>query len=166
MHPSFKPTSSRQTMHKQTPSELLYSMYVSQLLINLHIVPVYEINIQKECQRPPNVKKNQRIRGQGQTDEEIQRTIGHTLQRKSHLGILGIAQHQPQFPHSCERFVQSQDRSTYFLQQNRQTDCGNTVYKSLTDTGMWKLGLRPQSFSTATSVDMQGVFLFTVSSVT
>ncbi len=52
-----------------------------------------------------------------------------TLQRKSHLCIpfLGISQPQPQFLHSCvcERFVQSQDRSTYFLQQNRQTDRGN-----------------------------------------
>jgi hypothetical protein len=48
----------------------------------------------------------------------------HTLQRKSHLCIsfLGIARHQPQFKHSfvCERFIQSQDRSTYFLQQNRR----------------------------------------------
>ncbi len=34
-----------------------------------------------------------------------------------------------QFPHSCvyERFIQSQDRSTYFLQQNRQTDPGNIL---------------------------------------
>ncbi len=51
------------------------------------------------------------------------------LQWKSHLYIpfLGIAQPQPQFPHSCvcERFIYSQDRSTYFLQQNRQTDGGN-----------------------------------------
>ncbi len=30
-------------------------------------------------------------------------------------------------PHSCvcERFLYSQDRSTYFLKQNRQIDCGN-----------------------------------------
>ncbi len=52
-----------------------------------------------------------------------------TLQGKSHLCIpfLGIARPQPQFPHSCvcEQFIQSQDRSTYFLQQIRQTDCGN-----------------------------------------
>jgi hypothetical protein len=42
-----------------------------------------------------------------------------TLQRKSHLCIpfLGIAQPQPQFPHSCVC-----ERS---LQQNRQTDPGN-----------------------------------------
>jgi hypothetical protein len=41
-----------------------------------------------------------------------------TLQRKSNLCIpfLGIAQPQSQFPHSCvcERFIYSQDRSTYF----------------------------------------------------
>ncbi len=57
------------------------------------------------------------------------RTNIYALQRKSHLCIpfLGIARPQPQFPHSCvcERFIQSQDRSTYFLQQNRQTDRGN-----------------------------------------
>jgi hypothetical protein len=36
----------------------------------------------------------------------------------------GIARPQPQFPHSCvcERFIYSQDRSTYFPQQNMQTD--------------------------------------------
>ena len=52
-----------------------------------------------------------------------------TLQRKSHLCIsfLGIARPQSQFPHSCvyERFIYSQDRSTYFLEQNRQTNPGN-----------------------------------------
>ncbi len=34
---------------------------------------------------------------------------------------------QPQFPQSCvfERFIYSQDQSTYFLQQNRQTHRGN-----------------------------------------
>ncbi len=60
-----------------------------------------------------------------------------------------IARPQSQFPHSCvcERFIYSQDRSTYFLQQNRQTDHGNGN-KSLSDTWMWKLGLRPHnSFS-------------------
>jgi hypothetical protein len=47
------------------------------------------------------------------------------LQRQFRLYIplLGIAWPQPQFPHSCvcERFIYSQDRSTYFLQQKRQT---------------------------------------------
>jgi hypothetical protein len=58
------------------------------------------------------------------------------LQRKSHLCIpfLEIARPQSQFPHSCfcERYTvytYSQDRSTYFLQQNRQG-----IYQSLTDT--------------------------------
>jgi hypothetical protein len=74
----------------------------------------------------------------------------YTLQRKSHLCIpfLGLGP-QSQVPHSCvcERFIYSQDRSTYFLQQNRQTDHGNEN-KSLSDTLMWKLGLRPHnSFS-------------------
>jgi hypothetical protein len=36
--------------------------------------------------------------------------------------------------HVSERFKYSQDRSTYFLQQNRQIDRGNTVYKLLTVT--------------------------------
>ncbi len=48
-----------------------------------------------------------------------------TLQRQFHLYIpfLGIARPEPQFPHSCvfERFIYSQNQSTYFLQQNRQT---------------------------------------------
>jgi hypothetical protein len=55
-----------------------------------------------------------------------------TLQRKSHLCVpfLGISRPQYQFPHSsvCERFIYvlySQDRSTYFLHQNRHTDHGN-----------------------------------------
>ncbi len=51
-----------------------------------------------------------------------------TLQRQFRLYIpfLGIARSQPQFPHSCvwERFIYSQDRSTYFLQQKRQTHPG------------------------------------------
>jgi hypothetical protein len=54
---------------------------------------------------------------------ERDREMGATLQRKSHLCIpfLGIARPQPQFPLSCvcERFIESQEQSTYFLQQNR-----------------------------------------------
>jgi hypothetical protein len=50
-----------------------------------------------------------------------------SLQRKSHLCILFLEIVWPhsQFPHSCvcERFIYSQDWSTYFLQQNRQIDC-------------------------------------------
>ena len=53
----------------------------------------------------------------------------HTLQRQFRLYIpfLGIARPQPQYPHSCvcERFIYSQDLSTYFLQQKRQTHRGN-----------------------------------------
>jgi hypothetical protein len=43
------------------------------------------------------------------------------------IPFLGIAWPQPQFPHSCvfEKFIYSQDQSTYFLQQNRQTHRGN-----------------------------------------
>jgi hypothetical protein len=53
----------------------------------------------------------------------------HTANEKSHLcsPFLGIARPQFHFLHSCvcERFIYSQDRSTYFLQQNRQTDPRN-----------------------------------------
>ena len=55
-----------------------------------------------------------------------------TLQRQFRLYIpfLGIARPQLQFPHSyvCERFIYSQDRSTYFLQQKRQTHHGNIQF--------------------------------------
>ncbi len=72
-----------------------------------------------------------------------------TVQRKSSLSIpfLGLARPQSRFPSSCvwKRFIYCQDRSTYFLQQNRQIDRGNTVYKLLTDTWMWKLGLWPHN---------------------
>ncbi len=46
-------------------------------------------------------------------------------------------------------YIYSQDRSTYFLRQNRQIDCGIVgVYKSRTETWIWKLGLWPRnSFS-------------------
>jgi hypothetical protein len=74
----------------------------------------------------------------------------YLLQRKSHLCIpfLGIARPQSQFSLMClcERFIYFQDHSTYFLQQNKQIIVG--IYKSLTDTWMWKLVLRPRnSFS-------------------
>jgi hypothetical protein len=49
--------------------------------------------------------------------------------RKSHLCIpfMGIARPQSQFPHLCicEQYIYSQDRSTYFLQQNRRIIRGN-----------------------------------------
>ncbi len=48
--------------------------------------------------------------------------------------------------HVSVRFKYSQDRSTYFLQQKGRSIVG--IYNSLTDTWMWKLGLRPRySFS-------------------
>ncbi len=64
------------------------------------------------------------------------------------IPFLGFARPKSQFPHSCvcDRFFYFQDRSTYFLQHKRQIDRG--IYKSLTNTWMWKLGLRPRnSFS-------------------
>ncbi len=73
------------------------------------------------------------------------------LQRKSHLCIprKGIARPKSQFPHSCvfERFIYSQDQSTYFPASRIGRPILG-IYKSLTDTWMWKLGLRPRnSFS-------------------
>ncbi len=71
------------------------------------------------------------------------RDEGPTLQRKSPLCIpfLGIALPQPQFQHLyvCERFIQSQDWYTYFLQQNRETDRGNIcINRSQThECGNW-----------------------------
>ncbi len=46
---------------------------------------------------------------------------------------------QSQFPHSCvfELFVYSQDWSTYFLQQNRQIDCGNLYIAQTYECGNW-----------------------------
>ncbi len=39
----------------------------------------------------------------------------------------------------------SQDRSVYSSAGNMWTDPGNTLYKSLTDTWMWKLRLSPRN---------------------
>ncbi len=70
----------------------------------------------------------------------------YTLRRKSHFCIpfLGIARPQLQFPHSCacERFIHSQDWSTYFLQQNRQIHRGNVhINRSQThECGNWDCG--------------------------
>ncbi len=64
------------------------------------------------------------------------------LQRKFHLCIpfLGIARPQFQFPHLCvcERFTYSRIGPHIWLQQNRQTNPGNTVYKSLTDIWVYR----------------------------
>jgi hypothetical protein len=54
-----------------------------------------------------------------------------TLQRRSDLCIPSneTARPRSQFPHSCicERWIDSHDRSSYFLQQNRRTDCENIL---------------------------------------
>jgi hypothetical protein len=59
----------------------------------------------------------------------IQNLSSATLQQqfRLYIPVLGIARPQPQFPHSCvcERFIYSQDRSTYFIQQKWQTLRGN-----------------------------------------
>ncbi len=74
------------------------------------------------------------------------------LQRKSQICIpfLGIARPQPQFRHSCccERFIYCSPRIGL---PNSSSGIGRPIvgiYKSLTDTWMWKLELRSRySFS-------------------
>ncbi len=69
-----------------------------------------------------------------------------TLQWKSHLCTprKEIARPQSQFSHSCacERFIYSQEwvHRCIFLHRKGRPIVG--IYKSLTDTWMWKLGLR------------------------
>ncbi len=76
-----------------------------------------------------------------------------TLQRQFRLYIpfLGIAWPQPQFPHSCvcERYVFLYiPRIGPHISSSRKGRPIVGIYNSLTDTWMWKLGLRPRySFS-------------------
>ncbi len=62
------------------------------------------------------------------------RKFGKKIPRK------GIVRSQYQFPHSCvcERFIYSQDRSTYSATGKCVDRLGNTLYKSLTHTWIWK----------------------------
>ncbi len=61
----------------------------------------------------------------------------YALQRKSHVCIpfLGIARPQSQFPYSsvCERFIYSQDRSTYIFGCSKIDRPIQEIYKSFTD---------------------------------
>jgi len=65
-----------------------------------------------------------------------------TLQRKSHLSI-PCAASVPIFKFTCvcERFIHSQDRSTYFLQQNRQIDQGNIHLYSINRSQTYEFGI-------------------------
>ncbi len=58
-----------------------------------------------------------------------------------------IARPQSQYPHSCvcDGFIYSQDQSAYSA-AGKYVDRSLWIYKSLTDTWMWKLGLRPRNF--------------------
>ena len=57
----------------------------------------------------------------------------------------GISGPQSQFPHSCvcEQIIYSHDGSVFSAEGNMWTIL--IIYKSLTDTWMWKLGLRPRN---------------------
>ncbi len=75
-----------------------------------------------------------------------------TLQRKFYLCIpfLRIARPQSQFPHSCvcERFIYCISMIGPYNSCSRIGISIIGIYKSLTDTWMWKLGLWPRnSFS-------------------
>ncbi len=75
-----------------------------------------------------------------------------TLQRqfRLYIPVLGIARPQPQFPHSCvfERFILYIPRVSLHISSSRTGRPIVGIYNSLTDTWMWKLGLRPRySFS-------------------
>ncbi len=70
-----------------------------------------------------------------------------TLQRQFRLYIpfLGIARPQPQFPHSCLWAIYI---FPVYISSGRTGRPIVGIYNSLTDTWMWKLGLRPRySFS-------------------
>jgi hypothetical protein len=75
----------------------------------------------------------------------------NALQRQFRLYIpfLGIARPQSQFPHSCvcELFIYI-PRIGPHISSSRNGSSIVGIYNSLTDTRMWKLGLRPRySFS-------------------
>jgi hypothetical protein len=73
------------------------------------------------------------------------------LQRHLYIPFLGIARPQPQFLHSCvcERFTYIFPGSAHiFPPAEMAAPSWEYMYNSLTNTGMWKLGLRPRySFS-------------------
>ncbi len=58
MHPSCKPTFGSQNHKKANPNRYI----VLYLLINLHIVPINEINIQKDWHWPQNILKSKKRR--------------------------------------------------------------------------------------------------------
>ncbi len=59
-----------------------------------------------------------------------------------------------------ERFLYSQDRSTYSISSSRNGSSIVGIYNSLKDTWMWKLGLRPRySFSVNICFEFLAFFL-------
>ncbi len=91
---------------KSTTLRIFWSMYYFIVFLISKILHMYPFFLSCTCKNCPS-----------------------TLQGKSHLCIpfLGIAQPQSQFRHSCVcvRFIYFQDRSTYFLAAERQTNPEN-----------------------------------------
>ncbi len=77
----------------------------------------------------------------------LQRQIPKFRNKQSQKRNKGISGSQSQFPPSCvcERFIYSHNRPGYSAGGNMQTDPRSLgLYKSLTETRMLKLGLRPR----------------------
>ncbi len=86
---------------------------------------------------------------QSKINQTICECFIYALQQQFRLYIpfLGIARPQSQFPHSCvfERFI---FRISLHISSSRTGRHIEGIYNSLTDTCLWKLGMRPRySFS-------------------
>jgi hypothetical protein len=105
----------------------------------------------RECKSNVNVitsmYRTKYCKNKGSVLKKISSYTAKTKCRKFETNIprKGISGPQSQFPHSCvcERNIYSHDGSAFLLEEI----CGPILglYKSITDTRMWKLGLRPRN---------------------
>jgi hypothetical protein len=99
---------------------------------------------------PTNPKRRIYRRYKGRSESKSPKTVSHNNRYRNTILIctataipfLGIARPQPQF----ERFIYSQDQSTFPPAEQADPSWEIGIYNSLTDTWIWKLGLRPRSF--------------------